>query len=337
MNTEFKVGDKVYCVKDYINNEYNLYSGKEYIIEKISEMAETLKLHGIKGYWSYDRFSKTKPVNKNQSMNTQKVCIKVHSEEINDSLWADLVKLGYRTSDKPYFWEEHETYIWVDINKEDQLQSADNNGSCWFINWDYKFDTETDLDKIYTFYGINKEKSNKTMTNKKIAIKVGANEHLCQVVLNVLYSKGFKWCGKGKEPDLFDMNLYVGQLAFAVNCYGKNDITFGPIDSNVYKRFLKFDAATEFGAFLNALNEPAKPVIKIRNDNGLEYEADFVKNPGYVTFGCAKISTNVFSVLYDALNAKIAPYSKGVEQIKIGRGLFAPVDIENIVKHPDFK
>ena len=336
MNTEFKVGDKVYCVKDYINNEYNLYSGKEYIIEKISEMAETLKLHGIKGYWSYDRFSKTKPVNKNQSMNTQKVCIKVHSEEINDSLWADLVKLGYRTSDKPCFRKKYSTYIWVNNDKEDQLLSADNNESC-FPHWDYQFDTKTDLDKIYAFYGINKEKSNKTMTNKKIAIKVGANEHLCQVVLNVLYSKGFKWHGNEKEPDLFDMNLYVGQLAFAVNYHGENDITFGPIDSNVYKRFLKFDAATEFGAFLDALNEPAKSIIKIKNDSGQEYEADFVKNPGYVTFGCAKISTNVFSVLYDALNAKIAPYSKGVEQIKIGRGLFAPVDIENIVKHPDFK
>jgi hypothetical protein len=223
----------------------------------------------------------------------------------------------------------------------DKVRVIDNENSCLSIGEVHTVedieDNHIHIDSILG--GFFKSRFEKVIEpekgNKKIAIKVGDNKHLRQVVLDVLHSKGFKWYGTAVFS--YMMDVHKEKLAFAVNHYDDNDITYAPIDSDVFRNYLKFDAATEFGAFIDAISEPAKTIIKIKNDAGGEYEADFVKNPGYVTFGCAKISNIIFSTLNETLNTKIEPDSKFIEQIKIGRGLFSPGDIERIVEHPDFK
>lgn len=173
--------------------------------------------------------------------------------------------------------------------------------------------------------------SNQTMSNKKIAIKVGNNQELSRIVQEFLFSKGFYWI-KGEK----DYENWPEQ-------YGsKGCIIFESDSKSLYHGRAKddfkiYDAATQFGEIIALFSEPPKPVIKIKNEAGQEYEADFQKNPGYVTFGCAKIDTKTFSVLNETLNTKVAPDSKSVEQIKIGRGIFTPADIKAIVEHPDFE
>ncbi len=169
---------------------------------------------------------------------------------------------------------------------------------------------------------------NKNTMNQKIAIKVGTPA-LSEIVQQFLFTKGFRWpiLGENKVINVKEKYLNLG-------AGGGKDIThcsyhFKPEEYPLY------DAATDFGKIVDLFNEPPKPVIKVKNDAGNEYEAKFSKDG--VTFGCAFIDNQLF-INCDAFckGGKLKPNSKYVEQIKIGRGLFTPEIIAQIVKHPDF-
>lgn len=177
----------------------------------------------------------------------------------------------------------------------------------------------------YTHFKLIKE--NKYMNNKKIAIKVGNNQELSRIVQEFLFSKGYEW--------LTGRNIIGTSCPYIhLDYFKEKQLAHGPLDSN----YVEYDAATQFGEIITLLSEPPKPVIKIKSYVGTEYEADFTQNPGYVTFGCAKIAKKAFIELKKVLfDIKIdLGDSKIVEQIKIGRGLFSPADIKAIVEHPDF-
>ncbi len=78
------------------------------------------------------------------------------------------------------------------------------------------------------------------------------------------------------------------------------------------------------------LKPKTHPII-ITVDN-VDYIADFTKNKGCVTFGCAVIDNDTFTKASAFLcTAQIANGNKFIEAIKIGKGLFTPGVIHNIV------
>lgn len=241
--------------------------------------------------------------------------------ECNWEFWNLLLKNGFKTDNLL----GHESVKSIRFNLTNKIILGWASCSqAHTKHYEYKYISNKDLiEKL--------DESKQSMNNKKIAIKVGNNQELSRIVQEFLFSKGFWWLKGEKDyknwPEQYNSN---GCIIFES---GSKSLHHGRERSE----FKVYDAATQFGEIITLLSEPPKPVIKIKNDAGQEYEADFKENPGYVTFGCAKIATKTFAALNETLNTKVAPDSKAVEQIKIGRGLFTPADIEAIIKHPDFK
>ena len=191
----------------------------------------------------------------------------------------------------------------------------------------------------YTNQANLNQSENQSMNSKRFVVRVGQNKDLARVVLDLLYKKGYIWEIDGKEPNLSKIiDLYGHRLAFCVGYHNNNNkISYSPYDGESFLTVpIHFNAETEFGKFLSYLNAPEIPTILIRNTEGVEYKADFQKNPGHVTFGCALIDNQTFVALSECLKTKISPNSKSVQSIQIGKGVFKPSDIQAIVEHPEF-
>jgi len=198
---------------------------------------------------------------------------------------------------------------------------------CGFYPWRFEKAEE------YTNQANLNQSENQSMNSKRFVVRVGQNKDSARVVLDLLYSKGYKWFGDGKEPELENSSEWALSVGFSF----ENRIEHSPFNWEGYVKMPnRFDAETEFGKFLCYLNKPEVSPILIRNTEGAEYKADFRKNPGHVTFGCALIDNQTFVVLNECLKTKISPNSKSVQSIQIGKGVFKPSDIQAIVQHPEF-
>ena len=208
-----------------------------------------------------------------------------------------------------------------------------------FYPWRFeKVEEQTDANQTNSDQSKN-QSVNQSMNSKRFVVRVGQNKDLARVVLDLLYKKGHIWEIDGKEPNLSKIiDLYGHRLAFCVGYHNNNNkISYSPYDGESFLTVpIHFNAETEFGKFLSYLNAPEIPTILIRNTEGVEYKADFQKNPGHVTFGCALIDNQTFLVLNECLKTKISPNNKFVQSIQIGKGVFKPSDIQAIVEHPEF-
>lgn len=172
--------------------------------------------------------------------------------------------------------------------------------------------------------------------NKKFVIKVSTQE-LSRVVQEFLLSKGYCWSGPwGKtvvEKPVADCGEETYIRADASGC-----LYYGSLGSWPSTEYKILDAATQFGEIVTLFNEPIPCVINVKDVSGNTYDADFTKHKGCVTFGCASIKCATFTNLNAAYkNSKDDSGNyKEITSITIGKGVFTPEIIRQIVEHPDF-
>ena len=192
----------------------------------------------------------------------------------------------------------------------------------------YAFITIDDLKKLIT--DKDKTQSMKSASTIQLEIYVGDNKALSHAIQSYLFNQGYSWCGNNETQHL-DCTGYLLTNPWPGN---KNFLSHNPtpyINSNFNP--IKINAATEFGKLVDLF---VITTIKIKNASNQEYEADFKSNPGYVTFGCAKIDNKIFVDLSKLTQQEHKSGSKLITKIQIGVGVFTNEDIEKIVNHPHF-
>jgi len=241
--------------------------------------------------------------------------------ECDKAFFNKLIDLGFKNpTDVQSKW----AFISIDILSK-QITDADSRSDFFPNVRKLAYITNEDLLRLILQQNI---------MNKKIAIKVATPE-ISKIIQEFLFTKGFKW-GNGKS---FVGAVYPNYILTNCAVIGPNNLgECNNVNWITEHEHVIYDASTQFGAIIDLFNKPPKPVIKVKNDAGDEYEAVFDK--GYVKFGYAKITNAIFATLNASFEiigkSSIPGDSKEIEQIKIGHRLFTPAVIKQIVKHPDF-
>jgi len=266
-----------------------------------------------------------------KTLRTEKVCITVETETLYDTVWNYLITLGYLP--KGYLPKDHfqfnfineYKYIWVNgFDGDGTVSLAGNNDA---ISFSKEFEASTELGAIIEFFGGEKKPEVKpTSEDIRIAIKVGNSQDLSKIVQEFLFSKGYVWrYGKAEISSTTNKYLCLNYSFPKTISHSSNDLGLKT-----------YDAATQFGEIIKLFETPPVPEIKVKNDSGNEYKARFEKDR--VVFGCAEIANVVFTELVKAFDADfpMPSYSKLITSINIGKGVFTPKIIREIVAHPHF-
>jgi len=287
----------------------------------------------------------TPVMNPVKSLRTEKVCITVETQALYDTVWNYLIGLGYKISPSHFhdFQEkkEHEKdgyfFIWVNgfDNPNAILLAGNNNG----ISFDKQFNASTELGAIIEFFGGEPKeevKEIKPITKDiRVAIKVGNSQELSKIVQEFLFTKGYGWYSHDQKVFNSDpVKGYKDESSICIAYSSPMKLEYSSSDFYSKRGVPIYCAATQFGEIIKLFEVPPVPKITVKNDSGTDYVAKFQKDR--VIFGCAEIANEVFTQLNECLAAKIPPYSKGVTSLTIGRGVFTPQVIKDIVGHPHF-